>query len=69
MPNISALVLWVFKRRYLKFLLLVAMATRVLHGIEFFGDHQRNIPVKFGCNFGPENKMLVKACDKQIYYI
>jgi hypothetical protein len=25
-----------FRRRYLKFFLLVAMATRVLHGIKFF---------------------------------
>jgi hypothetical protein len=36
MPNILVLALWFFKRRYLKFFLSVAMATRVLHGIKFF---------------------------------
>jgi hypothetical protein len=36
MQNILALALSVFKRRYLKFFLLVAIATRVLHGIKFF---------------------------------
>ena len=30
-----------------KFLLLVVMATRILHGMEIFGDHPRIIPMKF----------------------
>jgi hypothetical protein len=38
------------KRRYFKFFLSVAMATRVLLGIKFFEkfEYPRNIPVKFG---------------------
>jgi hypothetical protein len=44
------------KNIFLSFFILVAMATRVLHGIQIFeqffkGDHQRNIPMKFDRNW------------------